>query len=118
MRRPRRVACLGNLTLDHLIFVPRIPAIDDVALIDRSLHCVGGRGAIVALILGALEVPVSLVTVVGSSMPTESLSFLQNNKVSIKGLHINRRSNSDTAEVFIVVGEREKNTLSFFLPKQ
>jgi len=110
------VACLGNVTLDHLLFVSSLPALDEVSLVTKKAECLGGRGAIVALVLAALNVPVSLVTVVGSRFERDWFKFLQEQGVTIEGVVI-ETSEETTSEVYIAIGEQEQNTVSFFLPK-
>jgi sugar/nucleoside kinase (ribokinase family) len=60
------VVCLGGLTIDEIYHVPAFPEVDNAQLILESVESYGGRGALVALILGMLNTPISLFTAVGN----------------------------------------------------
>ena len=111
-----RVACLGNLTLDHLLFVDTLPQLDDVALVRLRDRAVGGRGAIVARLLGVLGVPTCLVTVVGNSLEQWAYDQLSNSQVDTSAIAV-AQVNETTSEVVIVIGEKEQNSVSYFIQK-
>jgi len=115
--KPLTVASIGNLTLDHLLFVESLPALDEVALINREQECLGGRGAIVALILASLGVPVFLCTAVGGLMDSDAIGFLKKSGVNTDCINV-ESTPVTTSEVFIAIGHEQKNCVSFFLPKQ
>jgi ribokinase len=113
----RRCACVGNLTQDHLLFTKRLPEIDDVAFVLDRVDCVGGRGALVALTVAALGVPVDLCTVVGDRAPAHDLLFLQESGVGVEGIS-KASCGEGLFEVFAAIGAHEENCISFFVPKK
>jgi len=113
----RRCACVGNLTQDHLFFTERMPEIDDVAFVLDRVDCVGGRGALVALAVAALGVPVDLCTVVGDLAPDHDLLFLQQSGVGTEGIS-KANCGEGLFEVFAAIGAHEENSISFFVPKK
>jgi sugar/nucleoside kinase (ribokinase family) len=110
----RSVACLGNLTEDQLLFVDRLPALDDVAFVAREGRSVGGRGALVALIVSALGGTSSLITATGLK-GTNLVAFLAQHGVNVDGISIDE-SCEETFRVVACVGAAEENTISFFVP--
>lgn len=111
-----KVACVGNITDDQLLQLDDIPELDDVAYVKDCVRCMGGRGAIVALILGRTHVSTSLVTTMPKiSRSYEYINFLKQNNVYIDTINL-----SDTAdslyEVIIAISREQRNCISFFKP--
>lgn len=110
------IAVVGNITLDTIIRVDGLPRIDDVAFVSKRSVCFGGRGLIPATVASLLGSPVSLCTVVGGASPKELLDWLQCAGVDLRGI-IHDQSTETLFEVIVVIGEREQNCVSYFLPK-
>lgn len=58
----KKIACVGNMTSDILLRVNELPNLDDVSYVYDNTRCVGGRGAIVALVLSNLGCDCNLIT--------------------------------------------------------
>lgn len=111
-----KIACVGNLTDDQLLYIDAIPSLDDVAYVNKSTRCMGGRGALVALILGRAKLVPSLVTVLPQSEKAyEYETFLNKNNVCTKAVHFSETSDS-LFEVIIAISREQKNCISFFKP--
>lgn len=106
------VVCLGGLTMDEIYHVPAFPEIDDAQIITHSTDSYGGRGALVALTLGMLDIPVSLFTAVGNDFEEKGYEdFLKKNKVNLDG--IIKCENDACFNTKVFVADR-KDPISFF----
>lgn len=111
-----KVVCIGNITYDKLLRVDDIPLLDDVAYVNQSVECMGGRGAIVALILGRLMLSPSLITVMPKSKKTsEFIDMLSKNGVDTKYISVDNTTNT-LFKVTIVISKKQQNCISFFEP--
>lgn len=110
------VSCVGNITQDKLLRVDSIPELDDVAYVNESVECMGGRGAIVALALGRLGISTSLVTAVSNdSIARNYLEFLQENNVDVSSVAIDNSAGS-LFKVIVAISKEQENCISFFEP--
>ena len=110
------VSCIGNITQDKLLRVDSIPELDDVAYVNESVECMGGRGAIVALALGRLGISTSLVTAVSNdSIARNYLEFLQENNVDVSSVAIDNSAES-LFKVIVAISKEQENCISFFEP--
>jgi len=83
----KSVVCLGGLTIDEIYHVPNFPKVDEASTISNSIISYGGRGALVALTLGMLKVPVSLFTAVGRDFEESGYKdFLKEKGVNLEGI--------------------------------
>ncbi|RLE47163.1 hypothetical protein DRJ25_03160, partial [Candidatus Woesearchaeota archaeon] len=106
------VVCLGGLTIDEINHVAALPEIDDAQIITHSIESYGGRGALVALTLGMLDVSVSLFTAVGNDFEERGYEdFLKRNNVNLEG--IIKCDNDPCFKTKVFVADR-KDTISFF----
>lgn len=62
----KNIVCLGGITLDKIIKVDKIPEKDGSEIATNVAFSLGGRGCVVAIVLGMLNVPVSLFATVGT----------------------------------------------------
>lgn len=113
----KKIACIGNLTQDHLFSVDALPELDDVGYVHGAVDCVGGRGAIVALTLGRMgHQRVDLVTVLPLSDRTgDNLRFLEDNFVATEGVGIDSKATREH-EVTVALSREDRNCISFFRP--
>lgn len=110
------VSCIGNVTQDKLLHIGSIPELDDVAYVNGSIECMGGRGAIVALALGRLGVSTSLITSMSNdSVARDYLEFLQENNVDISSVAIDNNAES-LFKVIVAISKEQENCISFFEP--
>ena len=110
------VSCVGNITQDHLFYVEDIPQLDDVAYINKRIQCIGGRGALVSIILAQLGTSVSLCTCVGGGTSSSVFDFLESAGVNTATIY--RDSTRDSIfDVYIVLSKKDQNSISFFSPK-
>lgn len=110
------VSCIGNVTQDKLLRVDSIPELDDVAYVNESVECMGGRGAIVALALGRLGISTSLVTAVSNdSIARNYLELLQENNVDVSSVAIDNSAGS-LFKVLVAISREQENCISFFEP--
>lgn len=112
----KKVLCLGNMTQDVLIRVNDIPELDDVAMVNNYTECLGGRGAIVAIALGALGVNPSYITYVPKCTIAEEFTrVLNDNGVDISCIGVDANS-TRLFQVTAIISEVQKNCISFFNP--
>lgn len=110
------VSCIGNVTQDKLLHIDSIPELDDVAYVNGSIECMGGRGAIVALALGRLGVSTSLITSMSNdSVARDYLELLQENNVDISSVAIDSNAES-LFKVIVAISKEQENCISFFEP--
>ena len=110
------VSCIGNVTQDKLLHIDSRPELDDVAYVNGSIECMGGRGAIVALALGRLGVSTSLITFMSNdSVARDYLEFLQENNVDISSVAIDSNAES-LFKVIVAISKEQENCISFFEP--
>lgn len=110
------VSCIGNVTQDKLLHIGSIPELDDVAYVNGSIECMGGRGAIVALALGRLGVSTSLITSMSNdSFARDYLELLQENNVDISSVAIDNNAES-LFKVIVAISKEQENCISFFEP--
>lgn len=114
----KRVLCLGNITQDVLIRVNDIPPLDEVAMVNNYTDCMGGRGAIVAVSLGALGVNPTYITYVPKcTTANDFIEVLNLNGVNTKFIGVDD-SSSRLFQVTAVISEVQKNCISFFNPSK
>ena len=114
----KRVLCVGNITQDMLIRVNDIPQLDDVAIVNNYTDCMGGRGAIVAVSLGALGVNPTYVTYVPDCITANDyIDFLNLNGVNTNLIGVDN-SSSKLFQVTAIISEEQKNCISFFNPSK
>ena len=110
------VSCVGNIMQDKLLRVDSIPELDDVAYVNESVECMGGRGVIVALALGRLGIAASLVTAVSNdSIARNYLEFLQENNVDVSSVAIDNSAGS-LFKVIVAISKEQENCILFFEP--
>ena len=109
-----RIVCIGNIAIDHLLYVDSLPDLDEVAVVRDRRTCLGGRGALAALILGALGCDVSLCTVVGGGIPEKWIAFLREYSVDISTLTI-EHNHTSVNESYVLIGKSEQNCISAFM---
>ena len=110
------VSCIGNVTQDKLLHIDSRPELDDVAYVNGSIECMGGRGAIVALALGRLGVSTSLITSMSNdSVARDYLELLQENNVDISSVAIDSNAES-LFKVIVAISKEQENCISFFEP--
>ena len=113
-----KVSCVGNITDDLLLQVDDFPVLDDVAYVNKSVRCMGGRGAIVALILGRASIPTGLLTTMPDiSRSYEFIDFLNQNNVCTDGVNISKSAQS-LFEAIIAISKQQRNCISFFKPTE
>lgn len=111
-----RVVCIGNVTYDKLLQIDDIPQLDDVAYVNQSVECLGGRGAIIAIILGRLMLSPALITAMPENKKAyEFVDLLKKNGVNTEYINIDNATNT-LFEVIIAISKMQQNCISFFKP--
>lgn len=112
----KKIVCIGNMTHDILLRVEELPKLDDVGYVYDNTKCMGGRGAIVALVLSNLGCSCSYFTSIPKNATAKKyLSLLQNNGVNIDGVYYDEQC-ADMYEVYVAITKKEENCISFFKP--
>jgi sugar/nucleoside kinase (ribokinase family) len=109
-----RFVCVGNLTLDTLYWVDRLPLLDDVATVRATTDCIGGRGAIVAALCAGLGLPVQFITTLPRAVKDHAKDFLQSYGALID--LIDFRDDGTPSRVTVIIGRAEQNCISLFHP--
>jgi len=113
-----KVVSIGNITNDQLLRIDDIPGLDDVAYVNQSVECMGGRGAIIAIILGRLLLSPVLITAMPENPKTyDFINLLKDNGVITEFINIDDTANS-LFEVIIAISKMQQNCISFFKPSK
>jgi sugar/nucleoside kinase (ribokinase family) len=111
-----KIACIGNVTQDSLLYVNGLPELDDVGYVNRGVDCLGGRGGIVALTLAQVVDRVDLITVFPSGNEAQSArAFLEDNNVATQGVSVDERATA-MHKVYVALSAEDRNCISFFRP--
>jgi len=89
---------IGNITLDSVADVDRLPKPGRTALISRSRICYGGRGANVAVIVAKLGLTVDLASFVGDDFPEGYVRNLESNNINMS--RVRKIKEAQSARIF------------------
>lgn len=109
---PMRMAIVGNITLDTIIWVDSLPEVDDSVLVRDSRLYYGGRGANIAIVARCLGLEVSLFSVVGEDFGTSGYQeYLTDRDIDIENTVV--LTGEDCAS-FVLYIDSQGRSFSFF----
>lgn len=118
-----RIAVLGNITTDEHVWVDEIPPLDEVGVVTKARRSLGGRGAIVALVLRALGLEAHLCTSTGN-IDTSITRMIppwiwESEGDDLRGLFgpsVSISASATATRVLVCIGRQERNCISLLWP--